>query len=155
MLATWVIRSEKRHFQSDLLVPFCLQQRSDKGRIRVHACISYVGTFLSRHKGEACVPCSHLSQATNSSLLSRAPRWHCSLDETALHPPFCSERSQTLPEGSPNCSSKMRCYGSNSSSCVGRSNDRPARIGFGGQSASEASCSSWVYTCANEPFRNT
>src|SRR3989442_2411859 len=95
VLATWVIRSEKRHFQSDLLGPCCLQERSDKGRIREHACISYVGTFLSRHKGEACVPCSHLSQTTNSSLLSRAPRWHCSLDETALHLP--SARNDRRP----------------------------------------------------------
>ena len=87
VLATWHIRSEIRHFESDLLVPFCLQERSGKGRIREHVCISSVGTFLSLRKGEACVPCSHPSQATNSALLSRALRWHCSLDEAALHLP--------------------------------------------------------------------
>ena len=87
VLATWHIRSEKSSFESDLLVPFCLQERSGTGRIREHACLSYVGLFLSLRKGEACVPCSHLSQASNSSLLSRAPRWHCSLDEIALHLP--------------------------------------------------------------------
>jgi hypothetical protein len=81
----WDIRSEIRHLESDLLVLFCLQERSGTGRIREHACISYVGTFLSLRKGEACVPCSHPFQVTNSSLLSRAPQWHLSSDETALH----------------------------------------------------------------------
>ncbi len=85
VLATWHIRSEIRHVESDLLVPFCLHEKSGRGRIREHACISYVGTFLSLRKGEACVPFSHPSQATNRSLLSRTSRWHCSLDETALH----------------------------------------------------------------------
>src|SRR5260370_17700585 len=48
--------------------------------------IRWVGTYSLR-KGEACVPCSHPSQASNNSLLSRTPRWHCLLDETALHLP--------------------------------------------------------------------
>jgi len=59
VLATWHICSEIRHFESDLLVPFCLQESSGTGRIREYAWISCVGTFLSLHKGEACVPCSH------------------------------------------------------------------------------------------------
>jgi hypothetical protein len=42
----WDIRSEKRLFENDLLVLFCLQERSDKGRIRGHACISCFGIFL-------------------------------------------------------------------------------------------------------------
>src|SRR5260221_1099344 len=84
---TWHIRSEIRHFESDLLVPFCLHEKNGRGRIREHACLSHVGTFLSLRKGVACVSCSHLSQASNCALLSRAPRWHCSLDETALHLP--------------------------------------------------------------------
>src|SRR5260221_8323207 len=62
----------KRHLESDLLVPCCLQESSGKGRIREHACISSVGPLLSLRKGEACVPRSHPSQATNTSLLSRA-----------------------------------------------------------------------------------
>jgi hypothetical protein len=45
VLATWAIRSEKRLFESDLLVLFCLQERSDKGRIRGHAYISCFGLF--------------------------------------------------------------------------------------------------------------
>ena len=85
VLATWDIRSEKRLFESDLLVLFCLQERSDKGRIRGHACISCFGIFLSLCKGEACVSCSHPYEATTSSSVSRALRWHCSWDETALH----------------------------------------------------------------------
>jgi len=44
----------------------------------------YIDTFLSLRKGEASDPCSHPSQATTSSLLSHASRWHGSLDETAL-----------------------------------------------------------------------
>ncbi len=84
----WDIRSKKRLLESDLLVPFSLQERSSKGRISEHACISYFSTFLSLRKGEACVPCSHPYEATTNSLLSRAPQWHCSLDETALHLPF-------------------------------------------------------------------
>jgi 5-methyltetrahydropteroyltriglutamate--homocysteine methyltransferase len=36
VLATWDIRSEIRHLESDLLVPFCLQERSGTGRIREH-----------------------------------------------------------------------------------------------------------------------
>jgi hypothetical protein len=74
VLATWHIRSEIRHFESDLLIPFCLQQRSARDRIREHACISSVGTFLSLRKGVACVPFSHLSQAPNSAVLSRTLR---------------------------------------------------------------------------------
>ncbi len=77
----------KRHFESDVVVPFCLQERGDKGRIREHACIARFGTLLSLRKGEARVPCSHPSQATNSSLLSCSPRWYCSLDKTVLHLP--------------------------------------------------------------------
>jgi hypothetical protein len=44
-------------------------------------CFSCVGPFLSLRKGEACVPCSSLSQATYSSLLSRALQWHCSFED--------------------------------------------------------------------------
>jgi hypothetical protein len=87
VLATWDIRSENRHLKSDMLVPLCLQERDGKGRIREYSCILYLSTFLSLRKGEACVPCSHPYQATNSSLPSRAPRWYGSLDETALHLP--------------------------------------------------------------------
>jgi len=43
VLATWDIRSWKRPLESDPLVPFRLQERSGKDRIREHACISYVG----------------------------------------------------------------------------------------------------------------
>src|SRR2546421_2371866 len=77
----------KRNLERDLLAPFCLQERGGKVRIREHSCISNFGTFHSLRKGEACVPCSHPYQTTNSSLLSRTLRWHCSLDETALHLP--------------------------------------------------------------------
>jgi hypothetical protein len=84
----------KRHLESDLQVPFNLQERSVKGRIREHACISCFEILLSLHKGEACVPCSHPSQATHSSLLSHAPRWHCSLVETALHLPAVRDNSR-------------------------------------------------------------
>ena len=55
VLATWHIRSEIRHFESDLLVPFCLHEKNGRGRIREHACLSHVGTFLSLRKGVACV----------------------------------------------------------------------------------------------------
>ena len=85
VLATWQICLEIRHFESDLLVPFCLQEKSGTGRIREHPCFSYVGTFLTLRKGEVCVPFSHPSQATNSSVLSRAPQLSCLLAETALH----------------------------------------------------------------------
>ena len=37
------------------------------------------------------------------------------------------EQSQTLPKGSLNCLSKTRCYGSNSLSYIGKSNDQFAR----------------------------
>ncbi len=37
VLATWDIRSEKRHLESELLVLFCLQERCSKDRIREHA----------------------------------------------------------------------------------------------------------------------
>lgn len=36
----------KKLLESDLVVQFCLQERSDKGRIREHACISRFGIFL-------------------------------------------------------------------------------------------------------------
>ena len=36
----------KKQLESDLLVPFCLRERSGTGRIREAACISYVDTFL-------------------------------------------------------------------------------------------------------------
>src|SRR2546421_10884021 len=36
----------KKQLESDLLVPFCLRERSGTGRIRESACISYVDTFL-------------------------------------------------------------------------------------------------------------
>jgi len=41
--------------------------------------------YLSLCKGEACVSCSHPYEVTTSSSVSRALRWHCSWDETALH----------------------------------------------------------------------
>jgi hypothetical protein len=77
----------KKRLESDILVPFCLQERSGKGRIREHAWTSCFGNFLFLCKGVACVPCSYPSQTTTSTLLSRALRWHGSWDETALHPP--------------------------------------------------------------------
>ena len=36
----------KMQLESDLLVPFCLREKSGTGRIREDACISYVDTFL-------------------------------------------------------------------------------------------------------------
>jgi hypothetical protein len=62
-----------------------LQERSGKDRIRGHACTSCIGIFFFLCQGVACVLCSHPSQTTTRSVLSRALRWHGSLDKTALH----------------------------------------------------------------------
>src|SRR5438132_13539442 len=56
VLATWDIRSEKRLFESDLLVLFCLQERSDKGRIRGHACIHALVSFFLFAKVNDVIP---------------------------------------------------------------------------------------------------
>src|SRR5258708_38387815 len=83
----WLLRTsvQKKYLENDLLVPFCLQERSGKDRIRGHACTSCIGIFLFLCKGVACVPSSHPSQTPTSSSLSRALRWHGSLDKTALY----------------------------------------------------------------------
>jgi hypothetical protein len=75
----------KKYLESDLLVPFCLQERSGEGRIREPSWTSCSGIFLFLCKGVACVPCSHPSQTTTCSSLSRALRWHYSLGKTAPH----------------------------------------------------------------------
>jgi hypothetical protein len=84
VLATWDIRSEKAPWKrSTGPIPLAGKKRHRENQ---RACMYFsFGIFLFLCEGEACVPCSHPSQTTHSSVLSRTPRWHCSLDETALH----------------------------------------------------------------------
>jgi hypothetical protein len=74
----------KRRLESDLLVPFCLQERSGKGRSREHSYISHFDTFLSLRKGEACVSYTHSYQATNSASLLHAIFSFCSSYSTTF-----------------------------------------------------------------------
>jgi hypothetical protein len=49
MCLCWLPRTsvQKRQLESDLQVPFCLQESSGNGRIREQSSISYVGWYLS------------------------------------------------------------------------------------------------------------
>jgi hypothetical protein len=49
--SAWDIRSEIKQLESDLRVSCCLQERSGRGRIREHTCISHIDTFLSFSHG--------------------------------------------------------------------------------------------------------
>ena len=131
---------EQRLFESDLLVPFCLQEKSDKGRIREHACISRFGISLC--KGEACVPCSYPSQATNSPVLSRAPREYGSLAETALHLPSAWNAHRPCQREVPTACRKRVVtaatrHSASASQTTGLPEDRPVSPGAAGQDGSD------------------
>jgi hypothetical protein len=88
VLATWDIRSEKGTLRAIYWSHSACSREATKVESESrHVFYNLVPFFLSLRKGEACVPSSHPSQATTSSLLSSAPRWHGSLVETALHLP--------------------------------------------------------------------
>ena len=91
---------------------------------------------FSLRKGEACVsfliPLRHRITLCFHALSDGIVSWMKPRSSF-----LCLERSQTLPKASPNCLSKTRCCGNNSSSCIGTSNDRPARRQIG-----SACCSS-------------
>ena len=50
--AGYLVHPLRKGISRDLVVPFCLQERGGKGRIREHSCLSYFSALLSLHKGE-------------------------------------------------------------------------------------------------------